>query len=145
MGAEQPWRSDQSSTGKTPEYFIKEVGRYLQNWSKKEIKKELEEGGVDAGRRPDMGSLHFVQIDEFYPIHSSQHNSFYNYVKKYYLGGFGFDEKQALLINSDEIRLSGGRHFPEVFPDSRDKTFQPERRLFPKARKARAFPQACPD
>ena len=60
-----------------------------------------------------------MQIDEFYTISSTQHNSFYNYVKKYYIEGFGLDPENALLINSDEIPLAGGKHFSEVFPDSR--------------------------
>ena len=37
---------------------------------------------------------------------------------KYYIGGFGLDENRALLINSDEIPLAGGKHFSEVFPDN---------------------------
>ena len=35
--------------------------------------------------KPSLKNLQFVQIDEFYPISSHQHNSFYNYVKKYYI------------------------------------------------------------
>ncbi len=70
-------------------------------------------------KKPSLKDLHFVQIDEFYPISSSQHNSFYNYVQKYYIKGFGLDPKNALLINSDEIPLSGACHFSEAFPDSK--------------------------
>ena len=39
-------------------------------------------------------------------------------MKKYYIDGFGLDEKRALLINSDEITLAGGKHFSEVFTDN---------------------------
>ena len=60
-----------------------------------------------------------MQIDEFYPIRSNQHNSFCNYVEKYYIRGFGLNPDNALLINADEIPLAGGRHFSEVFPDNR--------------------------
>jgi glucosamine-6-phosphate deaminase len=104
-------------TGRTPEYFIKEVGRYLNNWSKKEIKNELEEGGVDASRRPDMGSLHFVQIDEFYPINPHYHNSFYYYVNKFYIHGFELDPEKAILINCNEIGLPEGMSLDDVWPD----------------------------
>ena len=105
-------------TGKTPEYFIKWTSHLMENWEMKKVKELRAKYGVGKMGKPSLSQLQFVQIDEFYPISSSQHNSFYNYVKKYYLGGFGFDKKQALLINSDEIRLSGGRHFSEVFPES---------------------------
>ena len=72
-------------TGKTPEFFIKETKRFLDNWNKKDIKKELEDGGIDPAVKPEMGGLYFVQIDEFYPISPKQHNSFYNYVNNYYI------------------------------------------------------------
>ncbi len=64
-----------------------------------------------------MRGLQFVQIDEFYPISSKQHNSFYHYINEYYIKGFGLDKNKALLINSEEIQLHEGKHFTEVFPD----------------------------
>jgi len=62
--------------------------------------------------------LHFVQIDEFYPISPKQHNSFFNYVNKYYIEGFGLDKSKALLINTEKITLADEKHFSEVFPDN---------------------------
>lgn len=106
-------------TGKTPEYFIKWTQRLLDGWDKPEIQKILAENGFAAGKKPVMNGLHFVQIDEFYPINPNHHNSFYDYVKNYYIKGFNLDMKRALLINSDEISLPDGRHYSEVFPDSR--------------------------
>jgi len=106
-------------TGKTPEYFIKWTKHLLENWDEKKVKDLREKYGLAQLKKPSLKGLHFVQIDEFYPISSRQHNSFYNYVKKYYIDGFGLDPKNALLINSDEIPLAGGSRFSEVFPDSR--------------------------
>ena len=106
-------------TGKTPEYFIKWTRHLLDNWDEKKIKELRAKYGVGDLTKPSLKDLHFVQIDEFYPISSHQHNSFYNYVQKYYIKGFGLNPKNALLINSDEIPLSGACHFSEAFPDSR--------------------------
>lgn len=106
-------------TGKTPEYFIKWTSYLLENWESKQVKELLGKYGIIGMKKPSLKDLHFVQIDEFYPISSTQHNSFYNYVKKYYLGGFNLDPKNALLINSDEIPLAGGKHFSEIFPESK--------------------------
>jgi glucosamine-6-phosphate deaminase len=106
-------------TGKTPEYFIKWTQRLLDGWEKPEIQRILAENGFAAGKKPVMNGLHFVQIDEFYPINPKHHNSFYDYVLNYYIKGFNLDRKRALLINSDEIALPDGRHYSEVFPDSR--------------------------
>ena len=102
-------------TGKTPEYFIKETKRFLHNWNKKNIKKELEAGGIDTNVKPEMGGLYFVQIDEFYPINPKQHNSFYNYVNNYYIKGLGMDHKKALLINCNEIGLSEGMPLESIW------------------------------
>lgn len=105
-------------TGKTPEHFIKWVERLLQSWDETETRQLLEEAGIDPARRPDMKSLHFVQIDEFYPIHPWQHNSFYYYVHEFYMKKFGLDPQKALLINCAEIGLSEGDTLESVWPDN---------------------------
>ncbi|MBE0673711.1 MAG: glucosamine-6-phosphate isomerase, partial [Bacteroidales bacterium] len=105
-------------TGKTPEYFIKWTQYLLNNWDKPEAKKIREDNGLLLKERPSLRGLHFVQIDEFYPINPRQHNSFFDYVSKYYIGGFDLDPEKALLINTEEIALAEGKHFSEVFPDN---------------------------
>ncbi len=105
-------------TGKTPEHFIKWVQRLLATWDAPETRTLLEESGVDPAKRPDLKGLHFVQIDEFYPIQPSQKNSFYYYVNKYYLRGFGLDPQKALLMNCAEIGLREGETLRSVWPDS---------------------------
>jgi glucosamine-6-phosphate deaminase len=90
-------------TGKTPEYFIKWTSYLMENWDTEKVKELRSKYGVAEMKKPSLNRLQFVQIDEFYPISSKQHNSFYNYVQKYYVKGFGLDPKNALLINSDKI------------------------------------------
>ncbi len=106
-------------TGKTPEYFIKWTRRLLDGWDRADTRKIMEDNGLVPGRKPSLRGLHFVQIDEFYPIDPKQHNSFHDYVKNYYLRGFDLDPSRALLINCDEIALPGGRKYSEVFPGNR--------------------------
>ncbi len=105
-------------TGKTPEYFIWWTKYLLENWTNTKGKKTREEYGLVVDKKPSFSGLKFVQIDEFYPVNSQQHNSFHYYVNEFYIKGFGLDPKQALLINSDTIPLWEGKHFSEVFPDS---------------------------
>ena len=102
-------------TGKTPEYFIKGVINYLNNWDDSEIQKDLEENGVDPGKKPDMKNLRFVQIDEFYPMDPRQHNSFYYYVKKYYISDFKLDPKKALLIDCSKIGVPKNMNLEDVW------------------------------
>ncbi len=104
-------------TGKTPEHFIKWVTYYLMNWQNKEVKEILENIGINTSLKPEMRSLHFVQIDEFYPIDSFQHNSFYYYIQRYYLSNFEMDANKALLINVNEIPTAKGIPIDQIFPD----------------------------
>ena len=105
-------------TGKTPEHFIKWTQYFLSNWGEEKATKMMNDNGLYLDSKPELSGLHFVQIDEFYPINPKQKNSFYDYVINYYIKGFGLDEKNALLINCDEIPLADGKSFTEVFPDS---------------------------
>jgi glucosamine-6-phosphate deaminase len=104
-------------TGKTPEYFIKEVKRFLRGWGQPAIQRELAERGVDPGAVCDLKGLRFVQIDEFYPMNPLHHNSFHYYVTRYYIEGFGLDPARALLIDGSRIGLPPGRSLGDVWPD----------------------------
>ena len=103
-------------TGKTPEHFIRWVERLTTRWDEAETRLALEDAGIDPGRRPDLRSLHFVQIDEFYPIDPRQDNSFHAYVSRFYLDGFGLDPDRALLIDCNEIGLRKGQTLAAVWP-----------------------------
>ncbi len=104
-------------TGKSPEFFIKWTQFLLDNWDNKKGKDAREKYGLGNCKKPVLKDLTFVQIDEFYPISSQQHNSFYHYVNKFYIEGFGLSKENAILINSDEIPLAKGLTYQEVFPD----------------------------
>ena len=104
-------------TGKTPEYFISWTKRILDHWDHKEVVDLRQRFGLDRIKKPNLSALRFVQIDEFYPIDPRQTNSFFHYIKRFYLEGFGLDQRKALLINCAEIPLAAGKHFSEVFPD----------------------------
>ncbi|HDQ13481.1 MAG TPA: glucosamine-6-phosphate deaminase [Sediminispirochaeta sp.] len=104
-------------TGKTPQYFIREVNRFLDNWDQKEVQQEVGGWGLDPKVKPEMASLRFVQIDEFYPINPRHTNSFFHYVNKFYLEGFGMDPHKALLINGEQIGLPEGTEIENVWGD----------------------------
>ncbi|MFZ5518527.1 MAG: glucosamine-6-phosphate deaminase [Candidatus Zhuqueibacterota bacterium] len=106
-------------TGKTPEHFIKWVRYYLKNWDKEAVKKDLESWGIKTETLPDMKSLHFVQIDEFYPINPQQHNSFYHYINKFYIKGFGLDRSKSLLIDCYKVGVPQGMAIEKIFPEQK--------------------------
>ena len=105
-------------TGKTPEYFIKWTRFFLENWESRKAEDLKERCNFPFRKKPELNNLRFVQIDEFYPISSAQHNSFYHYVNRFYVKELGIDPAKALFINSDSIPLPDNLHFSEVFPDS---------------------------
>lgn len=104
-------------TGKTSEYFIKYTHLFLENWDTPKGREALAKYGLSGVKKPDLRGLQFIQMDEFYPIPSTQHNSSCNYVEKYFIDGFGLDRQKALLIDSDKIELAEGKSYREVFPD----------------------------
>jgi glucosamine-6-phosphate deaminase len=106
-------------TGKTPEHFIGWVRRLLAEWDTPEIQQTLRDAGVNPTKKPDMAGLHFVQIDEFYPMDSTQQNSFTHYVKHFYIEGFGLDLAKALLIDAGAIALRPGETLASVWPGHR--------------------------
>ena len=105
-------------TGKTPQYFIKWVEHLLGGWNTPDIIAELEKAGINPSKKPDMKSLNFVQIDEFYPMDSSQENSFYYYVNHFYIDGFGLDRAKALMIDSSKIALSPSQQITDIWPEN---------------------------
>ncbi len=106
-------------TGKTPEYFIKWVTYFFQNWDKQDVKKELSEWGLIVKDKPDLSSFIFVQIDEFYPMNPEHENSFAHYIKKFYFNGFGLDPKKALLMDTWEIGAPFKKNLGWVFPENK--------------------------
>ncbi|MCE5228817.1 glucosamine-6-phosphate deaminase [bacterium] len=106
-------------TGKTPEYFISWVKHYLRKWEGKSVQEELAQIGLTAPTRPRMDGLHFVQIDEFYPIDSSRHNSFHYYVTRHYLRDFGLNPDLAMLIDPGVIGVRPGEDLDTIFPGGR--------------------------
>ena len=112
-------------TGKTPEFFIKWMQHYLQNWDKESKGGILEKVGL-AGKKPDLKSLHFFQLDEFFPISPEHERSFTYFVKKFYLDGFGFDPAKTRLINTynlnpEQKRILGNiQSLEELFADGID-------------------------
>lgn len=86
-------------TGKTPEFFIQWVKFYLENWEK-----EAKNGIIHLLRlgkeKPQMHTLTFFQIDEFFPISPQHERSFQYFIKKFYVEGFGLDPSRVHYIDT---------------------------------------------
>ena len=105
-------------TGKTPEYFIKWTKKIISGWKTGVIQELLERYGIHEPSPPSFKGVRFVQIDEFYPMDSRQHNSFHYYVNEFYIKGFGFSQKNALFIDATSLGLPKCKTMAEIFPDN---------------------------
>lgn len=114
--AENPQGVVSLPTGKTAQYFIEFTHLLLDNWDNPKGKSIREKYGLAHAGKPSLKELQLVQMGDFYPISSTQHNSLNNFILKNYIDGFGLNADKALLINSEEIELVQGKHFSEVFP-----------------------------
>ncbi len=104
-------------TSKTAQYFIYYTHFILDNWENQQGKVLLEKYGLKGSKKPDLSNLQFVQMGDFYPISSEQHNSLYNFAKVNYIEGFGLKMENSLLIKSEDIKLADEKHFLEIFHD----------------------------
>ncbi len=109
-------------TGKTPEFFIKWLEYYRDNWERESKEGIIGELGI---QKPNFRSLHFFQLDEFFPINPEHERSFRYFVKKYYIDVLGFDPKKTHLINTwylneqEQQVLEGAKNLGEIFTDGK--------------------------
>lgn len=87
--------------GKSPVYFIAWLKYYRDNWSEELEKEVLVETGLSEKCFPVFSGLHLVQIGEIFPISPKNKYSYNYFVKKYYIGEFGFDDEKSLLFNTN--------------------------------------------
>ena len=69
-------------TGKSAQHFLQFTHLLLENWDDKKGKDIREKFGLGKLKKPDLTQLQLVQMGDFYPISSKQHNSLYNYIEK---------------------------------------------------------------
>jgi glucosamine-6-phosphate deaminase len=112
-------------TGSTPAFFIKWLQHYIKNWDQECKTGILGQVGL-ANKNPDFKSLHFFQLDEFFPINPEHERSFSYFVKNFYLDVMGFDPKKTRQINtyaiSSELQKTLGKihSLEELFSDGID-------------------------
>ena len=104
-------------TGKTPEFFIKWTAYYLARWEKECTSGLPARLGFEAANKPQMQSLTFFQLDEFFPIHPSHDRSFSSFVKKFYIEGFGLDPEKVHLLYTHQLDDESRTDLCSLFSD----------------------------
>jgi glucosamine-6-phosphate deaminase len=101
-------------TGKTPEYFIKYLTYYKDNWGSDDVVNELQ--GYNFKSFPDTTNLRLVQLDEFFPIEISRDNSFTHFIKKYYVKILGLKEENILTMEGVITKTLRKHGIDKIFP-----------------------------
>ena len=102
-------------TGKTPEFFIKTLEKYKKNWNEPSVQEELKQSGI-TGTFPSTEGLHFVMLDEFFPMASTHRNSFCRYIRTFYVDLLGikhenmltFDVVQEGALSAEDLNVFDG-------------------------------------
>ena len=109
-------------TGKTPEFFIKWLMYYMENWNKEAKSGIIKKLGL---KKPDFSSLHFFQLNEFLPMNPNHSHSYHHFVKTYYIDLLGFDPEKTHLLNTyylneqEQEELGGAKNLGEIFTDGK--------------------------
>ncbi|KAJ4460550.1 putative glucosamine-6-phosphate deaminase 1 [Paratrimastix pyriformis] len=112
-------------TGKTPEPFIRWTTHYLRTWTSQETQADFASWGLETNggrKRPDMASLHLVQIGELYPTPSTRSNSLYSELREKYIKPFGLDESKALLMDVDRVGVPEGQTLESLWRSAQPTT-----------------------
>ncbi len=87
------------ASGSTPEYFIKFLHHYKQNWHKPHVLAELHSFGINRKNFPDTTNMKFVQLEEYFPISPKHTKNVSNYIKRHYIKLLGLKKHNILLMN----------------------------------------------
>ena len=100
-------------TGRTPEFFIKYLERYKNNWDDAAVQAEIKSCGYSHRTYPDTSALTFVMLDEFFPMLPTHRNSFCNYIKNFYVSILEIPESNVMnfdlvghqVLTSEELHI----------------------------------------
>ncbi len=106
-------------SGKTPEYFIKFLAHYKNNWHQDDIQHELREHGIQLNNFPQTSNLKFVQLDEFYGLPHNHQRSFNHYVKQFYLKHLDIKPENTLLIDLANLGTLKENGYEKLFPSGK--------------------------
>lgn len=106
-------------TGKTPELFIEYLKFYKENWNDPKVQNDLQHFGIQAHEFPNTKGLKFVQLDEFFPIDTSQQNSFTHYVRKYYLDLLEIPGENILGMDICREEVFDQSEYDVLFPNGK--------------------------
>jgi glucosamine-6-phosphate deaminase len=137
-------------TGRTPEFFIKTLEVFKNNWNDKEVQADVQAAGIVCKDFPKTSGLKFVMLDEFFPMLPSHRNSFSLYIRTFYCtlldipdeNVLSFDLIQNGILTEDEIVLMTNHENIDVGLLERTAQFSSEKEIKPILERVHTYCQA---
>jgi glucosamine-6-phosphate deaminase len=103
------------TSGKTPEFFVKFLDYYKNNWHRPQVQTELHSMGIKLKNFPDTSNLKLVQIEEIYPMSESHYKKISNYLRRHYVKILGIKPENLLLMDMNSKGILAEKGMNVVF------------------------------
>lgn len=103
------------TSGSTPEFFIKFLDYYKNNWSKTDVQNELHYYGIHLKKFPKTSDLKLVQMEEIYPLNSRNYKKVSNYIKRHYVKVLQIKPQNLLLMDIENRGILAEKGMNVVF------------------------------
>lgn len=103
------------TSGNTPEFFVKFLDFYKNNWHKPQVQSELRSMGIKCKNFPDTSNLKLVQIEEIYPLSESHYKKISNYIRRHYVKILKIKPENLLLMDANSRGILAEKGMNVVF------------------------------
>jgi glucosamine-6-phosphate deaminase len=103
------------TSGSTPEFFVKFLSYYKNNWNNPAVQAELRSMGINLKKFPATENLKLVQIEELYPISDKNYKKISNYILRHYVKILGIKKQNLLLMDIDRKGILAEKGMGMVF------------------------------
>lgn len=103
------------TSGNTPEFFIKFLDYYKNNWHKPAVQAELQAVGIKLKKFPKTSDLKLVQLEEVYPMPERNYKKISNYTTRHYAKILQIKPENLLLMNVEKTGILAEKGMNVVF------------------------------
>lgn len=103
------------TSGYTPEFFIKFLHYYKNNWNNSDVQAEMHSIGIYLKKFPKTSDLKLVQIEELYPIPDKHYKKISNYTIRHYAKELEIKPQNLLLMDIDKKGIIAEKGMKVVF------------------------------
>lgn len=103
------------TSGATPEFFVKFLYYYKNNWHQPKVQAELHSVNIKCKNFPNTTNLRLVQIEEIYPLSDKHYKKISNYTLRHYIKILGIKKSNTLLIDANSKGILAEKGMNVVF------------------------------